>query len=112
MQYTTLITHISDNSWRAVVPALPDCAVEADSRNEAVTKIKEKIQDVVRRIEVVQISVPEEPTLTAENGGYQENGSPWDMVKMFVDDPTWDQLFDKIEEERDDNTLEPLPEVD
>lgn len=107
MQYTTLITHISDTSWRAVVPALPDCTVEAGSREEALSRIKERIREVVQRTEVLQLDVPAGPTPVKKDQAEQSSQTPWEWAGLFKDDASWIRLFDDIEADRNANWLEP-----
>jgi predicted RNase H-like HicB family nuclease len=96
MEYTVVITKEPDARWRAVASELPECAVEAPTRDEALARIKERIAEASQHIEVLKIEVPDSP-----NG----NGAPRDSIKslmgLFKDDPTWGEMFDEIERRRD-----------
>ena len=113
MQYTTVLTHQPGHPWRAVVPALPDCAAEASTRTEVLEKIKECIQDVIQYTEVLQLQVQATP----KNGSVENvvNNStevtseiattPWHLLGIFQDDPQWGQIFDEIEQQRDEHLI-------
>lgn len=61
MEYTVLLTGRPGLSWRATVPWLPDCTVEAPTRAEALEKIKQCISAVVNQIEVLRVQLPDTP---------------------------------------------------
>jgi predicted RNase H-like HicB family nuclease len=96
MQYTVFLTGQANKRWRASVPALPDCEVEAGSRDEALEKIQERIQAVVERVEVLRVEVAATPRV---NGAFSE--TPWEWFGVFQGDLSWGSLFDEIERERD-----------
>ena len=58
MEYTALLTHQPGSSWRAVVPALPDCVAEAPTRAEVLAKIQTRIEETISNTEMLQIEVP------------------------------------------------------
>jgi predicted RNase H-like HicB family nuclease len=49
-----------DNYWVAEVPSLPGCISQGETREEAVTNIREAINAYVNALEEDGISVPEE----------------------------------------------------
>ncbi len=92
MEYTIVLTKHSNFLWRASVPALPECEVEADSREKVLSKIKEKVVSIASQSEVIQVEIPIKPQFSNEtNGSY---------FGIFREDKTWSELFDKIEENR------------
>lgn len=99
MEYVVLLTRRGDinPSWRAAVPVLPDCVVEAPSRGEAIERIREKIADVANQTEVLRLQVPAKPKT---NNDFDSDQPSWQGFGIFSDDPTWGKLFDRIEEER------------
>lgn len=98
MQYTVFLTGQSNKRWRASVPVLPDCEVEAGSRDEALAKIQERIRAVVERVEVLRVEVA---VRLKVNGSDSVSETPWEWFGVFQDDPSWGSLFDEIERERD-----------
>ena len=100
MEYTVILTQPDAARWRATVPALPDCNVEAPTRAEVLGKIRDRIISVARQAEVLRLQVPVAPQampLDAE--------TPWRLFGAFHDDATWDALFDQIEQPRAAQTL-------
>ncbi len=97
MQYTTFLTHELNQQWRAVVPGLPNCVVEAPTRADVIQKIQNRINEIVRQTEVLRI---DGPTVQLNSNPAQNSLPPWEWFGAFQDDPTWPQLFDQIEEER------------
>src|SRR5215813_1033133 len=81
---------------RTTIPALPACRVEAATRDDAIRLAREAIAQLVRRSEVVQVEIPEQPRATASP---QE--TPWAWFGTASEDPTWAALFEAIEESRE-----------
>ena len=96
MKYTILLTEKSEGGIHVSVPALPDCAVEADTRDDAIRLAREAIAAILSRSEVVQVEVSQPPKAppTREN-------IPWEWFGAAKDDVTWDALFDEIEANRE-----------
>lgn len=69
MEYTVVLTKQSNFLWQASVPALPECEVEADSREEVLSQIKEKVASVARQSEVLRVEIPIEPNFSSETNG-------------------------------------------
>jgi LDH2 family malate/lactate/ureidoglycolate dehydrogenase len=94
MQFTIVLTKQPNFSWRASVPSLPECEAEAETREEVLSQIKKKVASVARHSEVVRVEIPFEPTFSAETN--------WKHFGIFREDETWSELFDKIEQERNE----------
>ena len=95
MRYTVVLTEQLDGNIHVSVPALPNCAVEAATKSEALLKARETISSIVSRSEVLQLDVSVEPksdSLHIE--------TPWEWFGRFEDNPTWEMVFDQIEEQR------------
>lgn len=102
MEYMVLLTRRGEITpfWRAAVPTLPDCVVEAPTRREAIERIRERIADIASHTEILRVEVPATPKANGENSLSQPE-LLWPGFGMFRHDPTWDDLFELIEEERD-----------
>jgi predicted RNase H-like HicB family nuclease len=102
MEFTIVIAKISDRQWRAVVPALPDCEAEAETRDEVLAKIKNRISQM--HIEVLRVEVPDQPVESKE-AEMRSNGfkfeEEWPDFGKFKGNPVWSAVFDEIEQERD-----------
>ena len=96
MQYTLILTETAEGGIQVTIPALPACRVEAVTRDDAIRLAREAIAQVVSRSEVVQVEIPEQPRSTASP---QE--TPWTWFGTARADPTWDLLFDEIEQHRE-----------
>jgi len=100
MEYTVILTRQPGAPWRAAVPVLPNCTVEAPTRTEALEKIQERIITVTSHSEVLRLHVPAAPQATAKQPS-KASQTPWQWFGTFQDDPTWGPLFDEIERQRD-----------
>ena len=98
MKYTVLLTEESNGHIQATVPGLPDCIVEAPTRSEALSAIRKAISEILNRTEIVQLDVAAEPKAC---GVLRD--TPWDWMGAFKNDPTWGELFDDIERQRNSN---------
>jgi predicted RNase H-like HicB family nuclease len=96
MQYTLILTETAEGYIQVTIPALPACRVEAATRDDAIHLAREAIAQFVRRSEVVQVDIPEQPRVT---GGPHE--TPWAWFGTASEDPTWDALFNEIEQHRE-----------
>ncbi|MCI0699342.1 hypothetical protein L0337_45985 [candidate division KSB1 bacterium] len=113
----------------AHVAELPDCKAEAESRDRALALIQKRLEEFVRRSEIVQLEIPNlekklsqlersekqnEQTITAKPPRLvqfppmvlAEDKSvhletPWEYFGIFKDDPTWMPMFEEIERRRD-----------
>ena len=95
MKYTVVLTEQSNGSIHAAVPGLPECAVLATNRVEALNMIRETISEIISRSEIIQIDVTAEP-----KSGVLLNDTPWEWFGAFKNDSTWEELFDEIECQR------------
>ncbi len=98
MKYTVILTEEADGSIHVTVPGLPDCTVEAKTRDEALNMIRETITTIISQSEIVQLDVPAEPRSRSLH-----RDTPWEWFGAFKDDPTWGELFDEIEHQRNSN---------
>lgn len=99
MEYTVILTQQPGAPWRAVVPGLPDCVVEAPSRIQALEEIRQSIISVVSRSEVLRIQVPVTPAATSAQPTPLSQ-TPWQWFGIFQSDPTWSALFDDVDRQR------------
>ncbi|MEZ4729662.1 MAG: hypothetical protein R3E79_21235 [Caldilineaceae bacterium] len=113
MQYTTVLTHQPGQPWRAVVPALPDCVAEAPTRAEVIEKITECVQDTIQYTEILQLQVQATPRNGnddskidhADESSPELTTVPLDLMGIFQDDPQWGQIFDEIEQRRNEHLI-------
>ncbi|MCP5050648.1 MAG: type II toxin-antitoxin system HicB family antitoxin [bacterium] len=95
MKYTVVLTEKTDGNIHVTVPGLPDCDVEAPTRDEALDKIRESITTVVKQSEILQLDIFTEP----KSNGLRVD-TPWEWFGKFKGNPVWDQVFDDIEQQR------------
>jgi predicted RNase H-like HicB family nuclease len=95
-QYTLILTEKADGGILVTIPALPACTVEATTRDEAIFLAREAITQVVSRSEIVEIDIPQQPHATT-----QPRETPWAWFGEAKADPTWDTLFDDLEQRRE-----------
>jgi len=93
MEYTVFLTQQPDRRWRATIPDLPNCVVEAATRSEALVNIQRLAVAVFKRSEVVRLQIP-----------MDVDGQPIGFG-AFQDDPTLASLFDEIERQRDSHVV-------
>jgi predicted RNase H-like HicB family nuclease len=105
MEYTVIITRQPGMRWRATVPALPECVAEAATRDEVLVNIQEQIKTFISQSEVVRLQVP--IVTTPEATAAEAVSTPWHWSGVFQDDPTWGDLFDELERQRDEYLIEP-----
>lgn len=98
MRYTVLLTDKVDGNIHVTVPGIPDCTLEAPTRNEALYKVRETIASIIDHSEIVQLDVPVKPK--SKNLSFD---TPWDWFGIFHDDPTWGEMFDEIEMRNDND---------
>jgi predicted RNase H-like HicB family nuclease len=96
MQYTLILTKKAEGGIQVTIPALPACIVEAATRDDAIRLAQEAIAQLVRQSEIVQIEIPEQPRATASL-----HETPWAWFGKGTEDPTWEALFDAIEQDRE-----------
>jgi predicted RNase H-like HicB family nuclease len=93
MKYTVVLTEKSNGGIQVSVPGLPDCILEAESRDEAIRLACEAIADVMSKSEIVLVEVPQQSSSP-------DNTVPWEWFGSAKDDSSWDALFDDIEQKR------------
>ncbi|NJO17828.1 MAG: hypothetical protein HC877_19485 [Thioploca sp.] len=91
MKYTVLLTKENPEQFRAVAVNLPACQVQAKTRDEALSAIRDLMSRLLSQAEIVQLEIPNSPHLEE---------TPWQWFGAFQDDPTWGPLFDEIEHQR------------
>jgi predicted RNase H-like HicB family nuclease len=95
MKYTIVLTEKSEGGIHVSVPALPDCTVEAETRDDAIRLAREAIIKILSRSEIVQVDIPQ------PSEAPPREGIPWEWFGTAKDDATWDALFDEIEDNRE-----------
>lgn len=95
MKYIIVLTEKSNGGIHVSIPALPDCHVEAATRDEAIKLAREAITETIRRSEIVRLDVPQQPKSVSPDE------VPWELFGAAQRDPTWGKLFEEIEKERD-----------
>lgn len=107
MEYVAYLTYQPDNSWQAVIPDLPDCIVNAETRTEALEKVKVLALNLVQKTEQVRIELPLPDQLAGGSNG-SKNGQ-LNLEKLgfgkFKDDQSWGELFEDIERQRDEHRI-------
>ena len=103
MEYAVAITKESDSLWRAVVQGWPECKAEAETREQALTAVTARLNELLSHTEVVRIEAPAPARQT--NGlqnavEYTTFEEEWPDFGVFRDDPTLDELFDEVEGRR------------
>jgi predicted RNase H-like HicB family nuclease len=96
MQYTVILTEKPEGGIRVSIPALPDCTVEAHSRDEALYLARQAIMEIISRSEIVHLDIPQQPM-----AGSTRDDVPWERFGAAQDDVTWGVLFDEIEQHRE-----------
>lgn len=96
MQYTLILTEKAEGGIQVTIPALPTCRVEAATRDDAIRLAREAIAQLVSRSEIVQVEIPEQPRATASL-----RETPWAWFGKATEDPTWEALFNEIEQGRE-----------
>ena len=90
MEYTVLIQP-KRRGFTATIPALPDCRANGKTEQEAIDKVRGKIQQLLAKNKIITLNVP-------ENGRDHEE-DPWlAMAGKWANDPTFDE-FQKIVEQ-------------
>ncbi len=58
MKHTVLITKENPGHFRAVAANLPHCQVQADTRDQALSEIRDQISRFLSQTEMVQLEIP------------------------------------------------------
>jgi predicted RNase H-like HicB family nuclease len=90
MQYQVLIESQSDRRFVASVLGIPNCVAEGTSKEEAITKAKMALTEIMAHGEWVTIEV-EPPTKNQES-------DPWlKHFGIFANDPTFEDFMNEVE---------------
>ncbi len=93
MRYQILIEHPNQNGFVASVIGLPNCVATGSTEEEALARIRQTLHARLSQAKIVAIEV-ESPTAQDEEKPWTVNAAAW------RDDPTFDDLMQKIEEYR------------
>src|SRR5262249_18820576 len=98
-------TKLPDLRWRAYIPTWPDCRAEGSTREEALTRVKHQLAEVVSHSEIVRVDLgqPDDGILSRAE---RDSGDEWSDYGIFSGDPTWRELFTGIEANRNSQTTE------
>lgn len=96
MKYTVILTEDKKGNFYANVPSIPECNARAKTRSDVINYIRDKIINVIKNIEIIQLDVPAVP-----KSGKLQNEIPREYFGSFKDSPHWGPLFDEIEKQRD-----------
>jgi predicted RNase H-like HicB family nuclease len=127
----------ADNGrFHAHVAELPDCKAEAESRDQALSLIQKRLEEISNRIEIVQLKIPQlekrlappekqngqpqikkkaatppnlvrvDPPIAADDKTVHLE-TPWEYFGIFKDDPTWLPMLEDIERRRDRHVVYP-----
>lgn len=84
--YPVSVEQQPNGQWLAQVLGWADCHAEAESRDAAIIRIKQTLNDHLARMDVVCINVPTPQT-----------GDPWMKdAGMFAHEPLFDQVLEEI----------------
>jgi len=95
MKYTVVLTEKTGGNIHVTVPGLPECIVEANTRDEALEKTRESITEIINRSEIFQLdvsAVPKSRDLHLD--------TPWEWFGRFKDNSTWGKVLDEIEQQK------------
>ncbi len=135
MTYNVILTP-KNGRFLAQVVELPDCKAEAGDRDKALALIQKRIEDIIKRIEIVQVKIPRLGEKSGKNARSEKrNGhsvktakspnlvrvdppiaaddktvhleTPWEYFGIFKDDPTWLPMLEDIERRRDRHVVYP-----
>jgi len=102
MKYNILLTQ-EENLINAFVLGLPTCNVKTRSRNEAIALIRKNLMSVLKQSEIIQIEVPHKSytlNIPDKKTTWHDYG-----YGAFKNDSNWDEIFDEIEINRNDNII-------
>jgi predicted RNase H-like HicB family nuclease len=81
----------TENGFLATVPGLPDCTVEAATREEAIERVRQEAKDWIERSEIIPLELPEAAKLKR---------SPKDFVGMWEHNELFDEFQKEIQQYR------------
>lgn len=72
--------------YRAVVPALPGCVVQGQTRAETLERMQQAIEERLSKVEITTVEVKQPPAF-----------DPWKpFIGMWKDDPSWEEFQTEI----------------
>ncbi|MBO3464496.1 hypothetical protein G7B40_015790 [Aetokthonos hydrillicola Thurmond2011] len=93
LKVTIILENLADRLVAASVFELPDCRVEAQTREEAITQIKAKFLERLKHIETISWDVP-----------VQASEPAWlKFAGVFKDDSDFQEMMQTIQAERNSN---------
>jgi len=93
MTFQIFLQQQPESGYVASVIGIPNCVAEAETREDAVAKVTEALNQLIAKGELI--------TVDLKNGVQTEANNPWlKIIGMFEDDPTWDDFQANIEEYR------------
>ncbi len=90
MSYMVSVEQKSSEHWSAQVLGWGDCHAEAESREAAVSQVKQALNDRLSRMDVIVVDIP---VPVVEHSWMKYAG-------MFENDPLFDEVLDEIAEYR------------
>jgi hypothetical protein len=103
MTYSPAAKTKGGQRWRATLLGFPDIVEEAFSRDQAIKQIEARLADMLAHAEIVTLHGPALPAANGLKDDLAAQG--WDDHGLFKDDPTALQLFDEIEQERNNYSV-------
>ena len=95
MEYTVLLQPQEQEKFLAIVPALPGCRGEGNTREQALANVRVAMAEMLAQMEVVRVRIEEDG---------EERTSPPDpwlrLIGQFKDDPTFDPMMRRIYKQR------------
>lgn len=95
MQYTVILSRKPDGGFHVSAPLLPQWTTEVRTRDEGIAKARKAIAEFMNDSEVLSVDVP----AAQPNGPLHD--VPWEWFGIGKTDPSWNGLFDEIEQKRD-----------
>jgi predicted RNase H-like HicB family nuclease len=89
MQYPVVIQQKDKHLFRALIPFLPDCAGEGPTEEVAMSNLRQVAQQTLAHVKLTTLEIDEHMS------------REWPHFGIFKDDPTWGEIFDEIERQRD-----------
>lgn len=94
--------------WKAYVVTIPALVAEGESREEVLENIRQQIAEAVATSEIVKVAGPYPESVVYGDGSeldllLQKKGLR--HYGIFADDPGALEMFDEIEQQRDQNTI-------
>ncbi len=92
MTFQIFVQHQPEQGYVASIIGIPDCVAKGATKEEAVAKAKEVLNQLLSQGELVAVEI--------DNGG-RSSENPWlALYGRFKDDPTYDDFLAAIEDYR------------